>query len=124
MTKKLYDKIKNSDDIKKEIIHVPQWDCDVEARTMSGLERAMLLGACMDKDNNVIQDRFQSGLLIACLYDPETGEKLFAESDADWLMKKSSGAIEKLASTVMRLSGLTKEAMEDAEKNSSQDIPK
>jgi len=124
MTEKLYDKIKNSDDIRKEIVHVPQWDCDVEARTMSGLERAMLLGGCIGKDGNVIQSKFQSGLLIACLHDPETGEKLFSESDAEWLMGKSSGAIEKLASVAMRLSGLTKEAMEDAEKNSSQDIPK
>jgi len=115
---KLYDKIKNVDDIKKEVVHVSQWDCDVEVRTMSGLERAMLLGRCMDKDNNVIQDKFQSGVLIACLYDPETGEKLFSEADADWLIKKSSGAIEKLAGAAMRVSGLTREAMETAEKNS------
>ncbi len=117
MREVLYNKIKSANDIKKEIVNVSQWEVDIEVRTMSGLDRANLLNKCIDAKGNVIQEKFQTGLLIACLFDPESGERIFVDADADWLIQKSSGAIEKLASVAMRVSGLTREALADAEKN-------
>ena len=125
MKQELYDKIRNVDDIKKLDIDIPEWGVIVGVHSMSGLDRAMLLNKCIDnKTGSVIQEKFQAGVLIACCRDPETGERLFSDGDAEWLMQKSSGAIEKLASAAMSASGLTGEALKEAEKNSSKDIPK
>ncbi len=114
----LKDKIFAVDDIKKEVVQVPTWDnISIEVRSMSGLQRANLLNSAMDSDGNTNLEKLHSGTIIVCCYDPETGEHVFDESDAERLMEKGSAAIEKLASKAMSLSGLTPEAVEESEKN-------
>lgn len=113
----LKEKIKAAQDIKKEVVKVPVWDVEVEVRTMSGKQRSELLSTCMDENGKLQQDVFQVGTIIASCYDPETGNKLFTADDADWLMDKASGPIELLAGKAMRLSGLTRDSAEQAEKN-------
>ena len=114
----LKEKIKNAQDILTEVVHVPQWDADVEVRTMSALRRAQLLTLCADDSGQMIMDRFHAGVLVACCFDPESGEKLFTDADTEWLMEKSSGAIDLLATKAMELSGLTPEVVKAIEKNS------
>jgi hypothetical protein len=111
------EKIKAAEDILFEDIPISQWDVTVRVQTMSGLERAKLLSTCLSPDGEVIQSKFQIGLLVSCCKDPDTGEPIFQEDD-EWLLEKSSGAIERLASAAMRVSGLTRAALEEAEKNS------
>lgn len=113
----LRDKIKNCDDIKKEIVHLDTWDCDIEVRTISAKERSNIVSKAMDKDNKIKNDILHSLMIIASCYDPETGEKIFQDGDHEWLLEKSSNPIEKLSASVMRLSGLSKDSMDEAEKN-------
>ena len=115
--KSIRDKIKAAEDILHEDIYVSQWDVTIQVKTMSGLERARLLSDCLSPEGEVIQNKFQMGLLVSCCTDPDTGEPVFKEDD-DWVLGKSSGAIERLVSAAMRVSGLTKAALEEAEKNS------
>jgi hypothetical protein len=53
------------------------------------------------------------------VFDPETGEQIFADSDKAALMAKSSAAIEAIASVGLRLSGIGKESQDSAGKDSS-----
>ena len=115
---KLKDKIKAVQDVKSEKVTIPEWDVTVELRTMKAIDRAKLLKDCVDKQGNVIGEKFQAGLIIASCFDPETGERVFDNGDFDLLMDKAAGPIEELASTAMRISGLNRDTMTAIEKNS------
>jgi hypothetical protein len=66
----------------------------------------------------VIGEKFQAGLIVASCFDPDTGEQIFTDGDYEMIMDKSAGVIEHLASRAMDLSGLNREAVTVAEKNS------
>lgn len=114
----LKEKIQAAQDVKSERIEVPEWGVALEIRTMKAIDRARLLRTCMDDKGSVIGEKFQAGLIIASCFDPETGEKVFSEDDYDLLMEKSAGAIEHLAGLAMNISGLNRESLSAAEKNS------
>jgi len=110
-------KIKTVQDIKTEIVDISEWDVKIEIRTMSAKQRAELLTSSVGEDGKFVQKSFQAGLVISCCYDPETKEKIFSPEDGDWLMDKAAGPIENLATRISKISGLSKLAMEQAEKN-------
>jgi len=109
--------IKAAKDIHDKHVEMPEWGVTIEVRTMTARERANLFTSCMDKKGNVIHDKFQAGVIIACCFDPESGEKLFAPADESLIMEKSAGAVERLANAAMEISGLSPDAMKEAEKN-------
>jgi hypothetical protein len=113
----LRNKIKNANDIKKEIIEIEEWDCSIEIRTMTAKQRATILDKVMNDKGNMDHDLFHGYMITVSCFDPETGEMIFSTEDTEWLMEKSSGPIERIMSSVMKLSGLNKGAIEDAEKN-------
>lgn len=118
----LKDKIKAVQDIQKHVINLsdkwPEWDIVIELRTMKAIDRAKLLKTCVDPKGNVISEKFQAGLIAASYFDPDTGEKVFTEDDYEMIMDKSAAVIEYLASRAMEVSGLNREALTAAEKNS------
>lgn len=119
---KLKEKIRAIQDIQKLTVNLgeiwPEWDIVLELRTMKAIDRARLLKACVDGKGQVIGEKFQAGVIIASCFDPETGEKVFSEEDYDFLMEKSAGVIEYLASKAMEISGLNRDTLAAAEKNS------
>jgi hypothetical protein len=113
----LREKIKSTNDIKKEILEIEEWDCSIEIRTMTAKQRAVILDKVMGDKGNMDHDLFHGYMITVSCFDPETGELIFQPDDAEWLMEKSSGPIERIMTSVMRLSGLNKSAIEEAEKN-------
>lgn len=111
----LREKIKNAKDINSEIVHV--WNCDIEVKTIMAKDRARILNEVMSDDGKINNANFHILMIIDSCYDPETNEKIFSHKDAEWLSEKSAGSIEKLSAVVMKLSGLTKDSMEETEKN-------
>jgi hypothetical protein len=109
----LRDKILNAKDIKSEVVHVDEWDADVEIRGLSGAERASLVDKATVKETDgegkhtsrVDQSALYPLLIIATAYEPG-GEKLFTDGDRDAINGKSAGALEKVAAVSMRLSGM------------------
>ncbi|MFB5622533.1 MAG: hypothetical protein ACE5RH_00930 [Nitrosarchaeum sp.] len=113
----LREKIKNIDDIKKEILDIPEWECSIEIRSMTAKQRANILDKVTNEGGSIDNDLFFSHMIVASCFDSETGELIFDMDDANWIMDKSSGPIEKLMSNIMRISGLNKNSVEEAEKN-------
>lgn len=111
------EKIKNAQDIQKEILEIKEWDCSIEIRTMTAKQRARILDKVMDEKGQINHDLFHGYMIAVCCFDPETNEQIFDAEDADWLMDKSSGPVERIMTAVMKLSGLNKGAVETAEKN-------
>lgn len=115
MAKSLRERILSAQDIQSERVHVPEWDVEVEVRSMTGAQRARVLqGATVDGEVDL--ERLYPILLIETVYDPETGEPVFEAADRDALNAKNSGALERIAKVAMRLSGIEPGA-EDAAKN-------
>src|SRR5882724_2995348 len=105
------EKIKSTPDSSAEVIPVPEWDVKIEVRSMTARTRARMLRECVDPDEGTMDfEKLYPALLVACSYDPETGEAVFVEADVEWLNDKASGPVERLAQAGMRLSGLSREA--------------
>jgi hypothetical protein len=114
----LREKILGASDIRREQVHVPEWEVEVEVRGLTGAQRARLMKNSVDAKGAVDFERMYPELLIASTFEPETGEPLFTAADRDALSAKSGAALERIAQAAMRLSGLNPGAAENAEKNS------
>lgn len=99
----LRDKILHLDDTRRVVQHVAEWDCDVQVRSMSARTRMRLLEHLKQDPDDV---GLQVLVLVATCYDPETGNRLFEESDAAWLVEKHAGVIQQLANAGLRISGM------------------
>lgn len=115
----LRDKIKDAPDTVAEVIECPEWDAKVEVRTMNARTRSRMLRECIDPDTSTMDyELLYPAMLVACCFDPDTGEKVFTDGDGVWINEKASGPVERLAQAGMRLSGLTKEAVEAGKEDS------
>lgn len=106
-------------DVTSEIVHVPEWDVTVAVKSMTGRARARLLKAAAQADGTMDFEALYPAILIACCFDPGTDEPVFTGADANWLNDKSAGPVERLAQVGMRLSGLSKEAVDEGKGSSS-----
>lgn len=110
----LKDTIFAVDDISKELLTVPEWGLDVEIRSMSVRERTKAMQSWTASDGEVDLERFYPAILAASVYDPETGEKVFDETDVEKLIDRNAAAIERIARVATRLSGMGPEAVDEA----------
>ena len=113
----LKEKIFASQDCDAEMLDVPEWDCIIEVRGMTGTQRSSIMDAAIGKDGTVIQSKLYPMLLIACCFDPDTGKPIFDDDDMEALLSKSAQVIERVASKASELSGIGAEAIKEAEKN-------
>jgi hypothetical protein len=113
---KLREKILAANDIKTELVHIPEWDADILCKTMSARQRAAWIDAASDSTGKLRAVAMYDIVLTNC-FDPDTGELLFDKGDRDTLLEKSGAAVGKLQEVIFRLSGLTKDAEEAAGKN-------
>jgi len=113
----LSEKIFSVNDITKELVTVPEWgNLVVEVRSVTALERASITGDATDMANGGKIDVAQmfSSALIAGLYDPETNEPIFSESDRVAILNRNGGVVERLAGKVLGNSKITAGAVETA----------
>ena len=111
------DRIFAASDIPKEIVHIPEWDMDIEVRGMTGADRTRILQRAVDPDTGGVNlTSVYPEIVIASAYDPETGERIFDDDDAAALLSKSASALDRIATVGQRLGGFTKEASDAAGK--------
>lgn len=113
----LRDQILAADDIGSQTITVEQWGVDLEVRTLSAVQRSRMLQTCSLPDGSVDLDRLYPMLIIATVFDPDTGDQVFSESDMLALQEKSASAIEFVAQASMQMSGMTAKAVDEEGKD-------
>lgn len=113
------DQIIAADDIKSELVEIPEWNVTILVKSMSGAERGQMLKAVTTANGQVDIGKAVSDVLIFTAHDPETGERIFTIEDRDLLNEKSGAAIQRAAEVGMRLSGLMPESIDEAGKDSS-----
>lgn len=116
------DKILAASDISSELIDVPEWGVTVEVRGMSAADRAAILDRAVSADGRVLLADMYPALVIASCHDPETGERIFDDSDWDAVTAKSGRAVEQIAQAALNMSGMTPQAV-DALGGGSSDSP-
>lgn len=119
----LAQRIFDADDIDSKMLEVPEWGVTLELRSPTGDERADLQKSFIDMDAS--QDQGQvvmrdlktmfPAIIIACCYDPLTGERAFDPSPATVaaLLRKNGSVLERVATACMPLAGLSQEDTEE-----------
>jgi hypothetical protein len=119
---RIADLARSAADLTSEIVHVPEWDVDIEIRSMDGHQRAhylQRLGEARDAEDRPEIFQTELELVTACSFDPDDGTQIFTDNDAEWLFGKSGRVIGRLASAALRVSGLAADSEEKAGKGSS-----
>lgn len=108
------------DDTPSELVSIPEWGVDVLVRGFSLGAKDDFLASVLDPETRKPNLKaFNVGVLIGTAYDPESGAKLFTETDIPVLKQKSAAIVQRLVDVGSRLSGLADEAVEAAAKKSS-----
>ena len=113
------DQIRKAQDRTSQITEVPEWGVTVEVRSMTGTQRSAIVTALTSDEDNKMEALW-GGMLVSCVYDPETGDPVFKEDDAEWLLnEKSSTVLDRLSNVCLQVAGIVEGAVDDAGKDSS-----
>lgn len=114
------DDILKVEDMKRELVSVPEWGGDVLVRTMTGCERDQFERELFPDGVNAPQDlsNFRARLASYCLCD-EDGQRLFTNTkDVAALSKKGYAALDRILVAAKRLNGIGEEEVEALAGNS------
>lgn len=114
----LRERLNNVPAFSSETVHVPEWGEDIEVRSMS-VARKLRMVENATADGEVQQSKLFPELIIACCFDPETGDPVFTETDAEWIAAQNAAPVELLATAAMRISGVDIESAVDEGKGGS-----
>lgn len=107
----LRDKILAADDLTVEVLDVPEWDVKLEVRSPSAKVRARMVSQAMETnengESNVNLEAIYPTLMVACCFDPDSGEQVFTADDAEAINSKSSAVVERVAKACLRVAGLS-----------------
>ncbi|ALY09591.1 hypothetical protein SALGADO_66 [Arthrobacter phage Salgado] len=103
-----------------ELVEVPEWDATVEVRSLPLGERNEMMAEVVDEETG--KGDFKAmfpALVIRAVFDPETGERVFAPDDAATINGFDAGVIDRVAEVALKLSGLADKAKDNAAGKSS-----
>ena len=106
-------------DLKTEIVKVPEWGGEVIVRMLTGTERDALEAEMLEAAGDV-QKRyrnFRARFLARCLVD-EAGNLLFSAEDIDRLGGKSFKILDRIYEVAQRLNAVANQDVEALVKNS------
>jgi hypothetical protein len=116
----LAEEILNINDERTELVTVPEWNnMKILCKNLSGAERAVLSGMLeVDSKTNKVKTKSTSAdIVIFGAYDPATGNHIFTQAHKAALLAKNSAPLERLTVVIQKLSGITLEGADEAEKN-------
>jgi hypothetical protein len=112
------DQILTVPDIVTEEVNIPQWGGSVRVRSMQ--QRGRFEFTHMDRKGNNYAEAvtMMRARLVALAVVDHEGKRLFSDADVDTLNQKNPAAIETIFKVAMRLSGFTREDVDELAKNS------
>ena len=100
--------ILKADDLKKELVNVPEWGGDVYVRGMTGADRDKFEASIVqtrgkDQTLNMVNIRAKLASMTIC---DEKGNRIFTETDVKDLSNKSAHALQRIFVVAQKLSGI------------------
>jgi hypothetical protein len=117
------DAILQAQDLPRELVEVPQWGGSVYVRALTGAERDTFETSIVEQRGKSTKMNLKNirAKLVALTVVDEEGNRIFSDSDASALGKKSAAALDKVFEVAQRLSGLRPEDVEELSKNFGSD---
>ena len=111
------------DDLPKEEVYVPEWKTWICVRALTGAERDAFKTSIVEQRGKSTKMNLKNirAKLVALTVVDEEGNRIFSDSDASALGKKSAAALDKVFEVAQRLSGLRPEDVEELSKNFGSD---
>lgn len=104
------------DDVKKETVAIPEWGKDITVVSMSAEERSDIEKRWGKKNAEQHPAEFKHDILSLSV-KKDDGTPWGTPEQFKQLMRKNGKAIDRLFDAALRVSGYTKEAVEDIAKN-------
>lgn len=114
------EQIINADDLKTEVVPVPEWGGEVIVRTMTGAAKDAYECSIIEFEGGKATQNLQNiraKLLAATLVD-EAGNLLFSDKEVTTLGKKSAAALDRVFAVAQRLNAVTQQDLEALAKKS------
>ena len=108
--------ILETDDLRRELVQVPEWTGDVYVRTLTGTERDAFEQSMVGKKSKMNLDNVRARFAVLTICD-DAGKRLFTDEDAKVLGDKSAAALDRVFAVAQRLNGFSSEDAEDLAKN-------
>jgi len=121
------EEILKADDLKSEVVPVPEWGGDVMVRGMTGADRDKFEASIVqtrgkDQTLNMVNIRAKLASMTIC---DEKGHRIFSEADVKELSLKSAVALQRVFVVAQKLSGIgendVKELAEGLQENPLED---
>ena len=109
------EQILQANDLKSEVVNVPEWGGEVTVRTLTGDEKDVYEMGLYGNGKKEIR-HIRAGLLARAIVDKD-GNRLFTDADVLALGAKSAAAIDRIYTVASRLNAMTKEDEKQLEKN-------
>lgn len=110
------EQILKQDDLKSEIVSVPEWGGDVKVSTMSGFARDRFEAGVTGKNGGTNMSNIRAKLAAATIID-EDGKLLFDEGDIIKLGNKSCAALDRVFAAAQRLNLISNSDVDELAKN-------
>jgi hypothetical protein len=110
--------ILNANDVKVQLVRVPEWGGDVYVRVLSGTERDKFEQSLRDKNGKVSNLNDYRARFAALVISDEKGTPLFQLADVHALGMKSSVALNRIVEAAQALNAVTDDEVEELTKNS------
>lgn len=117
------DQILAADDLKTEIVKIPEWGGEIRVRSMTAADRdeyEQSMVASRGPDENANMRNVRARLMAVCVVD-DAGRRLFTEADVEALGAKGAKAVQRVFKVAARLNALTADDVDELAKNSDAD---
>lgn len=111
--------ILEAQDIESEVVEVPEWEGSVKVQGLTGTERDQFESALLKgkgKNTTLNMQNVRAKLVAHSIVDQD-GNRVFTDSDVGILGSKSAAALDRVFAVAQKLSGITKEDVEELAKN-------
>lgn len=119
------DQILAADDIKRELVAVPEWGGEVYVKGLSALERDRFEASVLDQSGGgrkIKLENFRARLAALSICD-ENGKPIFEASDIPALGAKSAAALDRVLAVSQRLSAMTEQDVSRLTGELKKDLP-
>lgn len=110
--------ILNADDMKFEVVDVPEWGGKVRIRSMSGEERDAFEASIAGEGKVMNTQNIRAKLAMLTIVNSK-GERIFTKEQIESLGKKSAAGLNRVYEKSAKLSAITKADVEELAKNSA-----
>lgn len=113
------DQILEVQDLKKEVVNVPEWGGEVIVSGMTGAARDAWEQSMVTSEGGKYRANTENvrARLVAATVVDEQGNPLFSEADVVLLGRKNATALERVCKVAQRLNGLTEGDVESLRGN-------